>query len=191
MDIGAIERQPISNTVMGDYNQSGVVDSADYMVWRMNLGAAVAPYTGADGSGNGIVDQADYDLWRMHFGSVVPDSGAGSGGSVKGGELRFEAGTEKVERMQLRVGEGRESRVEPSTSSGQGSRGPEIHRIGTVERSRDDALVAWLNSRGGGRTDETVIARSAVRDVTNHDVADRAFAALDVGLGALLSAAVN
>jgi hypothetical protein len=59
-----------------DYNHNGVVDMADYVLWRNTLGQSVTAGTGADGSLNGIIDQADYNLWRSHFGSA---SGAGSG----------------------------------------------------------------------------------------------------------------
>jgi hypothetical protein len=65
----------------GDYNINGVVDAADYVIWRKwaELGEFL-PQLGCCGDGNvdGIVDQADYDLWRMQFGSVVSGSSAGS-----------------------------------------------------------------------------------------------------------------
>jgi hypothetical protein len=65
----------------GDYNDNGVVDAADYVVWRKTLGAGVAAFSGADGSGNGLVDQADLDVWRSRFGAVL-GAGAGSGAAV-------------------------------------------------------------------------------------------------------------
>jgi T5SS/PEP-CTERM-associated repeat protein len=52
----------------GDYNQDGIVDAADYTVWRDSLGAT-GPNLAADGDGNGIVDQADYAVWRGSFGN--------------------------------------------------------------------------------------------------------------------------
>lgn len=55
---------------IGDYNQDGVVNLADYTVWRDSLGATVPAGTGADGSGNGTVDAADYDAWKMNFGTT-------------------------------------------------------------------------------------------------------------------------
>jgi hypothetical protein len=66
--------------VSGDYNSNGVVDAADYTVWRDALGSNVAPGSGADGTGpsgtpDGMVDQLDYQFWKDHFG----DSGSGSG----------------------------------------------------------------------------------------------------------------
>jgi beta-galactosidase len=61
----------------GDYNGNGVVDAADYVVWRGSLGANVAtPYTGADGNGNGVVDQPDFGIWVAQFGATSPGSGA-------------------------------------------------------------------------------------------------------------------
>jgi predicted outer membrane repeat protein len=79
VDKGAVERQPISSTAMGDYDQNGVVDAGDYMVWRKMQGATgVTPYTSADGTGDGNVDAADHNLWRNHFGSTVPAAGAGA-----------------------------------------------------------------------------------------------------------------
>ena len=44
----------------GDYNGNGVVDAADYVVWRKSDGSA-----------------AGYNMWRSHFGQP-PGSGAGS-----------------------------------------------------------------------------------------------------------------
>ncbi len=52
----------------GDYNRDGVVDAADYIVWRHAMDGS--GNLAADGSRNGVVDQADYDVWRQHFGSV-------------------------------------------------------------------------------------------------------------------------
>lgn len=64
-------------SLAGDYNMSGAVDAADYVLWRNSLGTSVPPFSGADGSGNGVVDQADYAVWRANFGrSLPPASGA-------------------------------------------------------------------------------------------------------------------
>jgi hypothetical protein len=53
-----------------DYNENGVVDAADYVLWRNTLSQQVQPGTGADGNGDGMVTTADYDLWRANFGST-------------------------------------------------------------------------------------------------------------------------
>ncbi len=61
----------------GDYNQDGVVDTADYIVWRKMFGQTVTPFSGADGDGDGMVDSDDYHVWTAHFGQIIlPGSGA-------------------------------------------------------------------------------------------------------------------
>ncbi len=57
--------------LLGDYNSSGVVDEADYVVWRK--GSILA-----DGNFDGVVNQADYDVWRAHFGQSMVGSGVGT-----------------------------------------------------------------------------------------------------------------
>lgn len=64
-------------TLAGDYNDDGVVDAADYTVWRNLFGAAFDPR--ADGDTNGIVNMADYNIWKANFGAVA---GAGAGVSA-------------------------------------------------------------------------------------------------------------
>ena len=53
----------------GDYNGDGVVDAADYTVWRDTLGSQLD--LRADGTGDGMVDEADYVFWNDRFGNVV------------------------------------------------------------------------------------------------------------------------
>lgn len=61
---------------VGDYNSNGIVDAADYTVWRDTLGqTAGEPGAGADGSGNGIIDAADYEVWKSNFGNAAGPSG--------------------------------------------------------------------------------------------------------------------
>jgi hypothetical protein len=51
----------------GDYNKNGVVDAADYVIWRDTLGSTVD--LRGDGDGNGVVTQADYLFWKVRFGN--------------------------------------------------------------------------------------------------------------------------
>jgi FG-GAP-like repeat len=60
----AIERIAV---LAGDYNRNGVVDVADYVLWRDTLGQAVENGSRADGDRDGTVDQDDYAVWRAHF----------------------------------------------------------------------------------------------------------------------------
>ena len=48
-----------------DYNQNGVVDAADYVVWHEQDGTSGTGLA-ADGDGNGMVDGADYEFWQAH-----------------------------------------------------------------------------------------------------------------------------
>lgn len=66
--------------IPGDYNQDGIVDAADYVVWRKFLGTTgVTAYTGADGDGDSTIDQDDHGVWRAHYGETLPPPGSGSG----------------------------------------------------------------------------------------------------------------
>ena len=56
----------------GDYNNDGVVDAADYVVWRHSL-SNNAPLKNETAT-LGTVDQADYDAWRSHFGATLGQS---------------------------------------------------------------------------------------------------------------------
>jgi hypothetical protein len=54
--------------ISGDYNNNGIVDAADYTVWREGLGP--------------IFKQSDYDVWRTHFGLSLAGAGASAPGAV-------------------------------------------------------------------------------------------------------------
>ncbi len=57
---GSLAGSQVTFTVaplLGDFNNDGVVDAADYLVWRKGLGTT---YT-----------QTDYDVWRVHFGATA------------------------------------------------------------------------------------------------------------------------
>jgi hypothetical protein len=65
---------------IGDYNHDGIVNAADYTVWRDSLGSATN--LAADGNENGVIDAGDYDAWVAHFGGTLGGSGAVESGSV-------------------------------------------------------------------------------------------------------------
>jgi hypothetical protein len=56
--------------LQGDFNNDGVVNLADYTVWRDNLGAATEGALNGNGNGLGGVDAADYALWKSNFGNT-------------------------------------------------------------------------------------------------------------------------
>jgi hypothetical protein len=62
----------VVTTLAGDYNGNGVVDAADYVVWRYAMqNGTTLPHDTTPGS----VTTADYNVWRANFGNT---GGAGS-----------------------------------------------------------------------------------------------------------------
>jgi sugar lactone lactonase YvrE len=46
------------------------IDQTDYAKWVADYGKLVAKGNGADGNGDGIIDAADYTVWRDHLGNT-------------------------------------------------------------------------------------------------------------------------
>jgi hypothetical protein len=63
--------------IAGDYNKDGIVDAADYVVWRKSFGQ-MGSGLAADGNADGQVNDVDYDVWLASFGQVAPGSGSGA-----------------------------------------------------------------------------------------------------------------
>jgi hypothetical protein len=64
--------------VYGDYNNNGVVDAGDYVVWRRNLGTSFQLPNEATSTTPGSVTQEDYAAWRARFGNTAATAGSGS-----------------------------------------------------------------------------------------------------------------
>jgi cyclophilin family peptidyl-prolyl cis-trans isomerase len=64
-----------------DFNRDGIVDTADYVVWRKGRNTTVPAYTGADGNGDGLVNDADLTIWRANLGNVRGTASGGGAGS--------------------------------------------------------------------------------------------------------------
>ena len=73
------------STLAGDYNANGMVDAADYTVWRdSNDMVGITPGALGDGTTtgdllgvpDGNVDEWDFEFWRANFGNVL---GTGNG----------------------------------------------------------------------------------------------------------------
>jgi hypothetical protein len=80
IDIGSFEANP-TTFLAGDYSGNGIVDTADYTVWRDKLGANLTPNTAADGNGDGVVDDFDYAIWKFNF--AIGSAGQGAATSLR------------------------------------------------------------------------------------------------------------
>lgn len=65
-----------NQSITGDYNEDGIVDIADYTVWRDNYGTRFSLPNEDPSSSPGIVSRSDYQVWKENFGA-----GAGGTGS--------------------------------------------------------------------------------------------------------------
>jgi len=65
----------------GDFNGDGVVNAADYIVWRDTVGSTTD--LRADANGDQLINDADFNIWRSSFGNSYSfGSGAMAGSSV-------------------------------------------------------------------------------------------------------------
>lgn len=62
-------------TAQGDFNDDGVVDAADYTIWKDAFTLLVDGHP-ADANGNGFIGNADYDIWAANYGTVLAGSSA-------------------------------------------------------------------------------------------------------------------
>ncbi len=68
----------VSVALAGDYNNNGVVDAADYTLWRKNLGAPNESGINNNGDGGGVT-LSDFTFWKSRFGNISI-AGSGSAG---------------------------------------------------------------------------------------------------------------
>ena len=190
-----------SSLPLGDYNQDGTVNAADYTVWRNSLGANVAAFAGADGSGNGVVDEADYEVWKANFGAVATGAGgaafavASSNDEVSEG-LPLVAVTSTPIASPAEVYSAADSRqplssvhiVERARFSDNGLHAGRRH-LPVFAGNQDKAILAWLATRGATPYHDASTTRCHAKPInstrndrpTDHIVEslDLAFASLD------------
>jgi hypothetical protein len=77
-DFFGLEAIPLANA---DFNDDGIVDAADFTVWRDTLGRSVTPGEFGDADFNGQVEAADYTIWKEQFGTS-PGAGAAAAAAV-------------------------------------------------------------------------------------------------------------
>jgi hypothetical protein len=70
---------PVAVTLAGDYNASGKVDAADYVLWRDKLGTLT---TVPNDTTPGWLAPGDYNVWRTNYGRT-----AGAGATVEAASI--------------------------------------------------------------------------------------------------------
>ena len=65
----------VPSYLAGDYNSNGIVDAADYVVWRRNVGGTTL--ANRDSQSSGPVGAADYEAWRSRLGQRVGGGATG------------------------------------------------------------------------------------------------------------------
>jgi hypothetical protein len=139
----------VPERLSGDYNDDGAVDAGDYVVWRKALNSMVPHSTGADGNGDGKIDQADYDVWRANFGKSASVIGTGSFSSFD--DSSDKAGTKiRTNAASLVNADAAPSvtaaAVVQANRAGTHTNRPLPRAAFAEDRSREDALIAWLMS---------------------------------------------
>ncbi|TWT94013.1 hypothetical protein Pla108_37240 [Botrimarina colliarenosi] len=61
----------VTETLLGDFNADGVVNAADYVVWRDNLGLSVTLPNEDPSVSPGAVTADDYQTWRENYGASL------------------------------------------------------------------------------------------------------------------------
>jgi hypothetical protein len=67
IEFATLAIRPRAAMPQADFNSDGVIDAADYTVWR-DLRGAVGNDLAADANSDGVVDELDYAIWREQFG---------------------------------------------------------------------------------------------------------------------------
>ena len=60
--------------LLGDFNEDGTVNAADYTLWRDNLGYGIALPNEDPNVTPGAVTYEDYEVWKSNFGNTLADS---------------------------------------------------------------------------------------------------------------------
>jgi hypothetical protein len=64
----------VQNAIAGDYNEDLKVDGDDYILWQTFFGQSNFDNY-IDGNLNGVIDAADYTIWRDNLGKQLPGAG--------------------------------------------------------------------------------------------------------------------
>jgi hypothetical protein len=68
--------------VPNDFNDNGIVDAADYVMWRKNL-LTTGEGLKADSNNDNLINDDDYNAWRQNFGHAGLTAPPGSGAAIQ------------------------------------------------------------------------------------------------------------
>jgi hypothetical protein len=164
----------------GDYNGSGNVDAADFVLWRRTVGSMSD--LRADGDHDGIVGQRDYAIWRSNFGASI--AMAATSGSLT--ELTHSG--EIAGALSLgEFGKQLDSLVEQSRLTG--STSPRVERRASFRPStfaKSDLLLSAASNRS--RQEVTgPLERAQLRSETGHELEMVPAQSLDAAFATLRS----
>jgi hypothetical protein len=137
----------------GDYTRNGVVDAADYVVWRKQQGTTGAlPFATADSNGDAMVDDADYGVWRANFGNALPtaEESAPISMAARANDSMPTNSSTFDNALSIAVVETTRAVL---VECGRRSVGLRLIEPGSVaETPHDTALLAWLVARANGQS---------------------------------------
>jgi hypothetical protein len=182
--MGALERQP--NPLPGDYNFSGAVDAADFVVWRKNVGSTTN--LKADGDGDGDIDQDDYNVWRTNIGrtyagesaaaasasTIAEDGPQGSTSIGTPGQVRHSGTSTGSGNKARQIGAARQVRHHEASISG-----------GTRTLNADLGLLAWLRTAGSAKSNDSDDGFLNVSRSERQDLDSGSFHALELAFASL------
>jgi hypothetical protein len=65
--------------IAGDYNNNGIADAADYVVWRSDLGTTTVLPNDPTG---GLIGTTQYNTWRSHVGQTAGNGSSGEANAI-------------------------------------------------------------------------------------------------------------
>jgi hypothetical protein len=186
VDIGSFELPVFVPGLAGDYNSDGIVNTADYTVWRNNLGTLISLPN--EIVSFGAVTQEDYDVWKAHYGDAAA-AGTGGGAMLAAAQVDSpsvpEAGNSarRVGREPVAVRLGDSVQQPPADSEAgypAGVSGRVRQRAPIVTAARQDRLLeAWAATRN------LQYHRTLAEPVAHGEQADAGAEALDCALAEL------